>query len=296
MLDRPIQRIATPSPSRARSATKRRVVVGVLALLSLALLTGYFREAPGGPLHDLQGVGASLLRPFQVGAVRVARPFRDLHGYVAGLANAKEENERLRAQNEALRRRVILNEQAAQDALELREALSFHDAPSLRDFRRLNTRVLSYPPSRFDRTLVVAVGSDDGVHRHAPVLGNNGFLVGEVTSVTSGTAVVTLLTDATSAVAARVLETGANGLLEAGPDDTLYLNRVTKDRAVRREDIVVTAGSRIPRLPSIFPRGIPVGFVSSVGQTDTDPYKQIQVRPYLDYDALYAVSVYVRPR
>ena len=36
------------------------------------------------------------LRPFQVAAERVARPFRDAYGYFAGLAHAKSENEKLR--------------------------------------------------------------------------------------------------------------------------------------------------------------------------------------------------------
>ena len=35
---------------------------------------------------------------FEVGAERVARPFRDAYGYLAGLVHAKNENKRLRAE------------------------------------------------------------------------------------------------------------------------------------------------------------------------------------------------------
>jgi cell shape-determining protein MreC len=72
------------------------------------------------------------------------------------------------------------------------------------------------------------------------------------------------------------------------------LNRVTKDKDVRESDLIVTAGSRVGRLPSLFPSGIPIGYVTSVGQSDTDPHKQIQVQSDVDLSDLYAVTVLVR--
>ena len=46
-------------------------------------------------------------------------------------------------------------------------------------------------------------------------------------------------------------------------------------------------------LSSLYPKGIPVGEVTSVGQTDTDLYQQVQVDPYVDFGALDAVIVAV---
>jgi rod shape-determining protein MreC len=269
------------------------VVVGVLTVLSLALVSVYFREAPGGPLHDVQGAGAAVLRPFQVGAERVSRPFRDLYGWFDGLLTAKGENERLRAQVETLRRQAIQNETAAQDYDELLKALAFQDLPGVRDFRKVNTRVISHPPSQYEKEIVVAAGTNSGIAMHDAVI-SGGTLVGKVTNVTPSTAAVTLITDETSAVSARNLRSGAIGLLQAGSGDSLVLNRITRDKDVGVGDIVVTAGSRVGRLPSLFPSGIPIGYVSSVGQSDTDPFKQIQVQSDIDLSDLYAVTVLVR--
>ena len=77
--------------------------MGVLVLLSLALITVYFRESSGGFLHRTQSGGATILRPFEVVANRVARPFEDVYGYFHGLAVARSENARLRAQIERYR-------------------------------------------------------------------------------------------------------------------------------------------------------------------------------------------------
>ena len=268
-------------------------MVGVLAVLSLALLSVYFRESPGGPLHDAQSVGATVLRPFQVGAERVARPFRDLYGWVDGLVSAKGENERLREQIETLRRQAIENQAAAQDARELRAALLFQDLPAIGDYERVNTRVIGHPPSQYEKEIVIAAGSEDGLREHAPVV-SAGALIGEVTSTTAQTAVVTLLTDETSAVAARDLSSGANGLIKPGSGDSLVLDRVRKDEDVRVGDLVVTAGSRVGRLPSLFPRGILIGVVTNVGQTDIEAFKQIQVEPAVDLSDVDAVTVLVR--
>src|SRR5205823_11791311 len=81
-----------PFPSRSRSALRRRAVVGVLVLLSLVLITISFRQPTTGTLHGVQGAGATVLRPFEVAAERVARPFQDVYGYFHGLVHAKREN------------------------------------------------------------------------------------------------------------------------------------------------------------------------------------------------------------
>ena len=61
----------------------------LLVLLSLALLTVYFRESGNGRLHGVQSTGAVVLRPFEVAANRVAQPFRDLSGWISGLTHAR---------------------------------------------------------------------------------------------------------------------------------------------------------------------------------------------------------------
>lgn len=269
-------------------------MVGLLALLSLTLLSIYFRESPGGPLHDAQGAGAAVLRPLQVGAERVARPFRDLYGWFDGLVDAKSDNEQLRARVERLQRKVIENQTAAREVERLKEQLAFHDLPSLRDFRQVNTRVIGYPAKN---EVVIAAGSRDGVRVDAPVLSvgaSGGALVGVVTRITGRTALVTLINDETSAVAASSLRTGATGLLQPGPGTSLVLDRVTKRKDVVAEDLIVTAGSRVGRLPSLFPRGIPIGYVTHASQTDTDEFKHIQVEPLVDLTDIFAVTVLVR--
>ena len=135
---------------------------------------------------------------------------------------------------------------------------------------------------------------NDGVQLNAPVVTNDG-LVGQVTRVFSSRARVTLITDEQSAVAAIDLRSDATGIVRhgRGSGDTLVLDFVSKKEVVKEGDEVVTAGSTTSDLASLYPRGIRVGVVTSVGQTDTDPYKQVQVEPYVDTSTLRSVLVLV---
>ncbi|MDQ3823252.1 MAG: rod shape-determining protein MreC [Actinomycetota bacterium] len=267
-------------------------------MLSLALITVSFRQSVDGPVAGAQNVGATAVYPFVVAADRVAAPFRDLYGWATGVLHAKSENARLREEVDALRQRYLEAESALQENVKLRQLLHYQDIAGYpADFRQVNARVIARPSSLFEQTILIAAGSRNGIDYHDPVVTEDG-LVGEVTRVMDRASRVTLLTDPDSAVAAHVLSSGASGLIRRGPGDgrSLVLDQVTKEQVVNIDDIVLTAGTLGGRLRSIFPRGIQIGVVTSVGQTDTDLYKQVQVDPYVDFSDLHSVAVLVSTR
>jgi rod shape-determining protein MreC len=273
VLDAPVRRGERPS-SRPARAFKARLVAAVLVLVSLALITVHFRESSDGPLHTAQRIGVSVLTPFAVAGERVARPFRDAWSYTSDL---------------------IQEQTAARDNERLRELLAFVDGPSFpADFRGVATRVIARPPSVYRQEVLVAAGSGSGVEVNDPVVSDDG-LVGLVTDVTSNSAKVTLVTDQQSAVSALVLESDAAGVVRHGASAaSLILDRVGKDELVGEGDLVVTAGWKTLRFESLYPPGIPIGTVKSVGQQDVDLYKRIQVTPLVDFDSLSEVIVLVR--
>jgi rod shape-determining protein MreC len=268
-------------------------VVGGLILLSLLLITISFREPTTGVVHRVEAAGATVLRPFEVAAERVARPFRDVYGYFAGLIHVKRENERLKEEINNLRQQALQGETAREQLAQLRELLRYVDSPLFpSDYSPVNTRVISWA-SEFDQQVVIAAGSDHGIREETPIVTRDG-LVGSVTQVAGSAALVTLLTDENSAVQARDQNTDAIGLVRHGQGEgTLILDRVTKDRSVEVGDIIVTAGTRSRQYPSLFPRGIPIGIVTSVGQSDSALFKQIQIDPFVDFSALDAVTALI---
>jgi rod shape-determining protein MreC len=283
----------TPYPSKARSALIRRTIVVVLILVALTLITISFRSPTAGALHDVQGAGSTALRPFQVAATRVAQPFRDAYDYVHSLANAKAENKRLKKQNQALRDSVFVAMSKLSNYPDLVKLLHLEQLSTFpKDFRAVNAEVITTPGSAFAHTVTIAAGSSSGVRINAPVVSGGG-LVGHVSNVFPDEAIVTLLSDTDSFVAARDLSTGVRGGVRTGTGGTLILDQVPKQDVVRRGDAIVTDGTRNARYPDIYPYGIPIGRVSSFGVTDTAAFLQVQVQPFANLGSLEAVGVLI---
>ena len=270
-------------------------------LVSLAMITVYFRESPNGGLHGFQSAGASVLRPFEIGANRVAQPFQDAYNWTADLFHARAENENLRRDLSEARQDAIRNANAAQEAATLRELLKYKSGSTFpEDFKNsVTASVISNPASQFDQTVVIDAGSTSGIRVYDAVVTDDG-LVGRVTKVTRDAAKIALLTDKASAVTAKDQETGAIGTVRhsQGAEDVLFLDRVLKSKTVNENDLIVTAGRQEGKLPSFYPKGIPIGFVTKVGQTEIDAFQNVQIVPLVDFSSLDVVIVLVsdKPR
>ena len=285
----------TPFGPRSAGALRRRLVVGSLVLLSLVLITLSFRGGDDGRLAGVQSGASTVLRPVAVGFERVAQPFRDGYAWADSLLDARSEAEELRAENRELRQRAIQAEFAVQENEYLRRLLDYIDGRRFpEDFDPVPAEVIFRPAAAFTQAIVIAAGSNSGVRVDDPVVTADG-LVGLVTRVTPSTARVQLLTDQEAAASALDVRTDATGIVRhaRGTRETLVLDRVRKEDLVRRGDEIVTAGWRAGELSSLFPKGIPIGEVTSVGQTDTDLFQQVQIDPYVDFGSLDAILVLV---
>ena len=298
VLGSPVPRSRPPGlSSRSANALKRRIVAGVLVLLSLVLITIYFREPAGGGLHSIQSGGATVLRPFEVGAERIARPFRDAYGYFAGLIHAKSENAQLRAQVDKLTQLAIQNSTATDEANDLRRQLNYISSPRFpKGYDQVTTSVISRPPGEFQQQIGIAAGYTSGIRTYDPVVTADG-LVGLVTQVAHDSAEVTLLTDPNLRVAALDRDSGAAGMLSHGSGrGTLTLGRVLKSQMLSEGDTIVTQGFKLRDLTSLYPEGILIGYVSGASQSEIDLYWQAQVSPSVHFDALRSVIVLVKKK
>jgi rod shape-determining protein MreC len=261
----------------------------------LVLITVSFRSSA---LDGAQGTAAGILRPFEVAVDRVARPFRDAVNWGRGLVHAKSENKRLRAQIQGLRQQLSLDEGAVQQNVQLKAALNYRGLPSIANFKRVHAQVAVNPQSAIDQTVAITAGTNDGVQAGNVVIDPvTGGLVGTVDRAFPSVSRVTLLTDTQSAATSIDLTSPtAVGIIQpsGGGSDALALALVPKAKVVRVGDTIVTAGSLGKgAMPSMFPRGVAVGTVTSQKNSDANPFKNIQVRPLVDFSSLQSVIVLV---
>ena len=266
----------------------------MLVFVSIVLITIYFREPSGGSLHGVQSGGAAVLRPFEVGAERVARPFRDAYGWFAGLVHAKSQNAGLRSEVDRLSQQVIQNQTAQQENADLKRLLHYVGLPSFPSgYDYVATSIIARPPNEFQQQVDIAAGSVNGIRKNDPVVNADG-LVGLVTEVAHNQAQVTLLTDPNMNVSALDLTTKATGMVSHGQGrGTLILDRVLKSQTVRPGEWIVTSGFKSQGLASLYPKGIPIGVVAGASLTDLSLYWEIQLRPRVYFGSLQNVLVLV---
>ena len=288
-----VQRTAGFGQSTARSrATRRRIVVVGLAIASLALLTVSFRSTM---LDPLEGYAATALRPFEIGASRVAQPFRDATSWTRGLFNAKAQNRELVRENELLRQQNAALAGAAQENVALEQLLHYVNSPRFPSgYSEVAADVLT-SPTALDQSVTISAGSNQGIVAEDVVVTGQG-LVGIVAKTFPTEARVMLITNPSSAVrAVDEANPAAIGILDHGiGSNSLILDQIGKDLRVDYRDTIITAGSPAgSALPSLFPRDIAIGYVSSVGQNDTDVFKAIQVQPFVNLASLESVLVLI---
>jgi rod shape-determining protein MreC len=264
-------------------------VIVALVVLCLALITGYFREGDSGRFHDAQGTAARVLEPFQIGAERVVRPFRDAWGWFDDLRTAKDDNAKLRRQLHALQ---VRSAKAAGAPATTRITGIGKAALAPRwsaDYRLLKADVIADLPS-YQQVVTVSAGAHDGVRRYDPVVSTGGLLLGHISKVGPSSSNVSLISDRSSAVAVVTSPTGTKGILRGrGPDVGLMVDNVSKQDVVYDGDPVITAG-RVSGA-SFYPRGIAVGQVDGWSQGDTDAFKLVHLKPYADLQGLDQVVI-----
>ncbi len=289
-----------PPPSSGfgrRRATVRRAIIATLVIACMALFTGYFREAETGPLHGVQSSTAGVMAPVQEVAGKAVQPFREAWNYMTSWRDARDRAERLERENAALRAGAAANVVDQQELTELRRQVGVGD--ELSEYRPLRATIYARSVSAWDRTARVNKGRDDGVVRNAPVVAGTErgmALVGVVTQARGGSADIAFITDGSTEVGARVPQAGNyQGLLQAIVPGQLRLTMIPREAAIEDGQMVVTGGfvARGGGLPSIYPKGLPVGVITSHGGRQADAQASVQVTPLAAPSSLTYVTILI---
>ena len=136
-------------------------------------------------------------------------------------------------------------------------------------------------------TLVINRGLTDRVAIDQPVIVGNGLLVGKIVRVDPHTAVVRLLSDYESKVAATVMNREKSlGLVEGGYGLTVKLDLIPQNEIIRPGDVIITSG-----LESGIPRGLVIGTVEVVEKKPQEPFQQAILKTSADLHSITVVSV-----
>jgi rod shape-determining protein MreC len=270
--------------------------VAALVAIALILLTAYFGESPSSPLHTLQRGIVEVFSPIQEGASKVLSPFRDVASFFSDTFKSKSQVGQLRKQVHRLQAELAQAQYAAGQNAQLRRQVGLDNSTGLASYKPVASNVISRDPTLWYATVEVDKGSDDGVHRGDPVTAD-GALVGEITTVDPTVSFVTLITDHTMAVAAQVQDSsGDSGVLvpAVGNPSQLVLQYLPTSAPVQTGQQVVTVGFKSGPLQDLYPPGIPIGQVASVGNSLANN-GEVPVTPAADLRHFTIVQVLTSP-
>jgi rod shape-determining protein MreC len=279
-----------------KSAWRRGVFV-FLIVASLALLTVAFRESETGPVHAVRQAFASVLSPLQALGAKVAEPFQDGYDWIKSVWSVKKDKEALEVQKDTLEGLIIqLSEQKDENA-RLRALLDLQTVSYPEGIEFMVAKVIAKSPSQWEAWVLIDKGTDDNkaLKVGMPVVGATPRvgdalpgkgLVGKIVEVDAHTAKVQLIIDSQSAVSAKIQSSRAEGILHGSMEGKLTMDYVDRDLVVDPKLVVVTSG-----YGGVYPAGVPIGLISSVGEETINIYKEIEVQPFVDFRVLEEVMV-----
>jgi rod shape-determining protein MreC len=272
-----------------KQVRRRRAVLIGLVVLGFVLLTftvGSGAGAVGGGLGSVFG-------PFEKVAGSALKPARDLVNWFDETMDARGDRERLNGQLEEARALAVAGQVAVQENEQLRKLAGLERRGNVPDaYTPVTASVISRSATVWYSTVGIDTGSGDGVEMDDPVINGDG-LVGRISSVSRGTSVVTLITDSSSAVTAKVLPGGAQGVIrpKLGAPGELVLEFLDETKDIRPGQAVVTSGWRSNGLSSLYPPNLPVGEVERAPIDEREAIQTVEMSPFPDLRNLDLLQV-----
>lgn len=272
-----------------KQVRRRRAVLALLIVGSFALLTVTYGQGSNGVQRGV----STIFSPLQSVADRALKPARDLVNWFDKTFDAKGENARLHKELEAARKQAVGSQAAIVENAQLRKLVKLDESGAIPSgYTPVAGRVIARSPTVWFADVTIDVGSGDGVEVGDPVVNGDG-LVGTVAAVTGGSAQVTLLADGSSAVSAKIVPGGVQGVLKpsVGDPGDLILDFLDSEKLVGKGQAVVTSGWRAQGLESGYPPNLPIGEVTKASLEEQEAQQQVHVRPYADLRSLDLVQV-----
>jgi len=272
-----------------KQVRRRRAVLALLIVGSFALLTVTYGQGSDGVQR---GVSA-IFSPVQSVADRALKPARDLVNWFDETFDAKGQNSRLHHELEVARKEAVGAQAAIAENAQLRKLVELDESGAIPSgYTPVTGRVIARSPTVWFADVMIDVGSGDGVRLNDPVVNGDG-LVGKISAVTGGSAKVTLIADASSAVGAKIVPSGVQGVLKpsVGDPSDLILDFLNSEKRVGKGQSVVTSGWRAEDIESGYPPNLPIGEVTEASLVEQEAQQQVHVRPFADLRELDLLQV-----
>ncbi len=261
------------------AASRTKKVIGISSVIIVVILLHIF-----GALTPVENLFRRILTPgskalyqWSITLGGTEQSFDSVEALQAAYTDAQEELIERDIQEAELFSLRNENEQ-------LREQLSFFASSSV---THIGAEVIGKNIEPLGSTLVIDRGVQDGIQIGHPVIVRGGILIGTIVQSYDDSAVVKLLNDNQSKVAATITNRDKSiGLIEGGYGISIRMNFIPQNEQIFVGDLVITSG-----LTEAIPKGLLIGKIETVEKEAYQPFQEAIVTPAVDLNKIDLVSV-----
>ena len=266
---------------------KKKQAVGIIIVIVILIFIVIISNIKINNLSFAEGAFNIFVMPVQNGLTYLKNKIEGNSAFFTNIGNLKDENKKLKEENAKLQENLREFEILKSENQTLKEYVNLKD--KFADYKTVPGYVINKDTSNFSNTIIINVGSRDGIEVNMPVISENG-LVGHVISVTETNAKVQTIIDTSSSISCALTTSRdaivAKGTLETG--SFLKATYIPTEATIMQGDTVETSG-----LGGIYPKGILVGTIKKVVNTKniTDRYAMIETA--VNFNRLETILVIV---
>lgn len=222
------------------------------------------------------------LRGMRIAILQVMSVVNNIENKFVYLGNLEEKNRLLHKELLEVSIENLRIQESMLENIRLRRLLKFKEEKKI---KVIAANVIGAGQEQTIKSLILDVGSNENVRKNLTVVTEKG-LVGKILSAEPEQSHAQILLDRNTLVSVRLQKSREIGVLGWSGNLWLDLKYIPKDVIVEPGELVMTSG-----LSQIYPEGIKVGVVGEVNESKYELFKQIKVKPAVEFNRLEEVFV-----
>ena len=256
-------------------------IITIVILILLILLT----NVDTSKMSYFRSLSSKITAPVQTLFTNLKNKVTGNENYFIEIDELKAENEELKKKNSELEEKLIEYDVLKEENEGLFQKMNLTEKYS--EYKTVPADVINKDISNYSSTLVLNVGSNDGIEKGMTVIADKG-LVGYITSVTDDTSQVKVIIDSGSTVSCNISTTDESVICK-GTLDNNQLMRVTY--IPTGADLIVGDSVETSGVGGVYVRGIHIGTIKEIVTTTNDTDRYAIVEAAVDFSKLTTVLV-----
>jgi len=255
----------------------------LISVLVIVVLLTVFHSF--GWVEPVESVLVEIPRPLVAVISSTGRGVGSFFGTFSSISNLNKQNAVLANSVTNLQEQISSFQEDRLENQLLKQELDFRATSQL---KFLSANVIGKDPSGLSQSIIINVGSHDGVVSGDAVEAQ-GVFVGVVTEVSNLNSKVLLITDPQSSIDAEVTSNGDKGVLRGSYGSGISIEMISQTSSLTSGDRVVTAG-----LSGEVPQGLLIGTIGDIQTGKNQLLQGASVVPSVDLKNLIFVSVVLK--